>query len=181
MSSPDGDASRLAAESVAQQDPTGWFDKLYIEAAAGKAVIPWDRASPNPLIASWAHERAPRRGRALVVGCGYGTDSEFIASLGYDTTAFDISPTAIDTARERFSGSAVQYEVADVLDVPPQWVEEFDLVVESITVQSMPLWVRPDAIAAIFFHSRTGRNAARRFRNSRGRRRCRRTAVATYA
>jgi hypothetical protein len=32
----------------------------------------------------------------------------------------------------------VTYLVADVLDLPPEWEGRFDLVVESLTVQSMP-------------------------------------------
>jgi len=32
----------------------------------------------------------------------------------------------------------VTYLVADVLDLPPEWQGRFDLVVESLTVQSMP-------------------------------------------
>ncbi|GGG27382.1 methyltransferase type 12 [Rhodococcoides trifolii] len=149
MSNPDADASRLAAESINKRDPTGWFEQLYTEAAEGRAIVPWDRTAPNALIGSWIRDRAPHRGRALVVGCGYGTDSEFIASLGYDTTAFDISQTAIDTAHARFPESVVQYEVADVLDLPQRWLRAFDVVIESITVQSMPVWVRQNAVAAI--------------------------------
>ncbi|ORI20556.1 bifunctional 2-polyprenyl-6-hydroxyphenol methylase/3-demethylubiquinol 3-O-methyltransferase UbiG [Rhodococcus sp. 1168] len=143
------DDQRLATESINQGDPTGWFDKLYREAADGNAVVPWHRVEPNPLIVEWAQSRAGDRRAALVGGCGYGTDAEFIASLGYETTAFDVSPTAIDAARRRFPQSAVNYEVADVLAMPTQWRGTFDVVIESITVQSMPLWVRSDAIAAI--------------------------------
>ncbi|WP_200961968.1 methyltransferase domain-containing protein, partial [Phycicoccus sp. Soil803] len=35
---------------------------------------------------------------ALVVGCGYGADAEYLASLGYRTTGFDFAPTAIAAA-----------------------------------------------------------------------------------
>ncbi|MDQ1179211.1 bifunctional 2-polyprenyl-6-hydroxyphenol methylase/3-demethylubiquinol 3-O-methyltransferase UbiG [Rhodococcus sp. SORGH_AS_0301] len=149
MTDRDADASRLAADAMDQRDPTGWFERLYREAAEGNAVVPWDRDEPNPLIV----ERLAKSGRpglrALVVGCGYGTDAEYVASLGYDTTAFDISSTAVEAARTRFPDSLVSYEVADMLDMPTAWASAFDLVVESITVQSMPVWVRVDAISAI--------------------------------
>ena len=36
------------------------------------------------------------------------------------------------------SGREVHYVVADVLDLPREWRRSFDLVVESLTVQSMP-------------------------------------------
>jgi SAM-dependent methyltransferase len=151
MDDRDADASRLAAESVVRGDPTGWFERLYAEAAAGEAIVPWDRDEPNPLLVDWAERReldgAGRR--ALVVGCGLGRDAEHVAALGFHTTAFDISETAVRGARERFPESTVDYVVADLLDPPAEWAGVFDLVVESITVQSMPLSVRADAIVHI--------------------------------
>ncbi len=144
----DAGASRLAAESLAQGDPTGWFERLYAEAAEGKAIVPWDRDAPNVLLVEWTRQRgldgAGRR--ALVVGCGFGRDAEHIAALGFQTTAFDISKSAVRAAQERFPTSTVDYVVADLLAPPAEWVGAFDLVVESITVQSMPLSVRADAI-----------------------------------
>jgi SAM-dependent methyltransferase len=79
------------------------------------------------------------RGReALVVGCGYGSDAEYLTEVGFRTTAFDFAPTAIAAARRNHPDSAVDYVVADVLDLPHEWHRRFDLVVESLTVQSMP-------------------------------------------
>jgi hypothetical protein len=70
--------------------------------------------------------------------CGYGADAEFLASLGFRTTGFDFAPTAIAGARRKYPASEVNYRVADVLDLPREWQGRFDLVVESLTVQSMP-------------------------------------------
>jgi len=72
---------------------------------------------------------------ALVVGCGYGADAEFLALLGFRTTAFDFAPTAIAGARRKYPASEVNYLVADLLDLPREWQGMFDLVVESLTVQ----------------------------------------------
>jgi SAM-dependent methyltransferase len=147
----DVDANRLAFESLAEGDPTGWFERLYAHAAAGEATVPWDRDGPNALLVGWAERGglvgAGRRG--LVVGCGLGQDAEFLAELGFRTTAFDVSPTAVRGARKRFPGSAVDYLVADLLAPPVEWAGAFDLVVESITIQSMPFAVRADAIANV--------------------------------
>ncbi|GGO54056.1 hypothetical protein GCM10012287_42110 [Streptomyces daqingensis] len=147
----EADANRLAAESAARNDPTGWFEKLYAEAAAGEAVVPWNRDAPNPLLVGWAEQSgvAGAGRRALVVGCGLGQDAEYTARLGFRTTAFDISPTAVRRARESFPGSTVDYVVADLLDPPGEWAGAFDLVVESVTVQSLPLSVRARAIGNV--------------------------------
>ena len=132
-------------------DPTGWFEPLYAAAARGETDVPWDRGGPSPLLVEWASARALDGAgrRALVVGCGLGDDAEHVAGLGFATVAFDISPSAIRLARERFPDSAVDYVVADLLDAPREWDEAFAFVVESITVQALHASVRPRAIAAI--------------------------------
>jgi SAM-dependent methyltransferase len=132
-------------------DPTGWFEPLYRAAEAGEAVVPWDDHAASPLLVEWTASRSlsGRGRRAIVVGCGLGDDAEHVAALGFRTVAFDIAPTAIAGARRRFPGSPVEYVVADLLDVPGEWRQAFDLVVEHITVQSLPESVRPAAIAAV--------------------------------
>jgi SAM-dependent methyltransferase len=149
--SADEDTRRLAAESLAAGDATGWFERLYAEAEAGAAVVPWDRPQATPLLADWAARTGPDgRGRsAVVIGCGLGRDAEFVAGLGFATTAFDISATAVRVARERHPGSPVAYVVADLLDPPASWRHGFDLVVESNTVQALPRRLRDRATAAV--------------------------------
>jgi SAM-dependent methyltransferase len=121
-------------------DPTAWFEELYIAADAGEAEVPWNRDEANPRLVSWAEEnQIEGAGKcALVVGSGLGMDAEYVARLGFDTTAFDIAPTAIRISQERFPDSSVHYLVADVLAPPPEWREAFDFVLESITVQALP-------------------------------------------
>ncbi|MEU8243417.1 class I SAM-dependent methyltransferase [Actinoplanes missouriensis] len=143
-----GDVRRLAAGYLRDGDPTGWFEPLYAEAGAGGAAVPWDVPEAS------AHLRAyplpPGEGRrALVVGCGPGRDAEHIAAAGYATTAFDISPTAIELARDRHRDTRVDYVVADLLNPPGEWRQAFDLVLESNNVQALPTSIRAAAIAAV--------------------------------
>jgi protein-L-isoaspartate O-methyltransferase len=153
MSGPDPEeqARRLAAESLAVEDATGWFERLYAAADEGEAVVPWDRGAPHPLLVEWAAARGLEGGgrRAVVVGSGPGQDAEYVAGLGFATVAFDIAATAVRSARARFPQSDVEYVTADLLDPPAEWRHAFDLVVESITVQSLPDALRPRAIAAV--------------------------------
>jgi SAM-dependent methyltransferase len=140
---------RLAARSIADGDPTGWFDRLYAAGAAGEVSMPWSRQAPHPLFEPWARGRDGRGRRAIVVGCGLGADAEHVAGLGYDTVAFDVSETAIRTARERYPASRVHYRTADLLDPPADWIRAFDLVVEIITVQALPEPPRRTAIVNV--------------------------------
>lgn len=153
MSGPDPDehARRLAAESLAAGDPTGWFERLYAEAEQGEAVVPWDRGAPHRMLLEWAraHELEGGGRRALVVGCGPGHDAEYVAGLGFDTVAFDVAATAVHVARRHFRESQVRYLTADLLGPPAHWREAFDLVVESYTVQALPRPFRRRAITHV--------------------------------
>jgi SAM-dependent methyltransferase len=93
---------------------------------------------------------------ALIIGCGLGDDAEEVARRGYQVTAFDLSPTAIRHCHERFPGSAVHYQVADLFHLPARWTGAFSLVVEIRTLQSLPLPQRADATAAIAATVRPG-------------------------
>ena len=144
-------ASRLAGESLAAGDPIGWFERLYAGVEQAGIGVPWDRGSPNRLLVGWTqtHGLAGQGRRALVVGCGLGDDAEHIASLGFDTTAFDVAPSAIREARRRYPRSTVDYTQADLLDPPAGWRGALDLVVESITVQALPPALHEQATHAV--------------------------------
>jgi SAM-dependent methyltransferase len=116
------------------------FEAMYAGAEAGGAKPPWDYGAPRPQLVEWAEAQNLAGGsrEALVVGCGYGADAEFLASLGFRVTGFDFAPTAIAGARRRYPASRVSYLIADVLDLPRGWQGRFELVIESLTVQSMP-------------------------------------------
>jgi len=142
-------ARQLSAESIADGDPTGWFERLYTEGEAGESVVPWIQGTTNPVLADWAAGQSGAGKRALVIGCGTGEDAEFLAGLGFTVTGFDLAPTAIATAQRIHAGSAVTYEVADLLALPAAWTGAFDLVFEAYTVQPLFGSVRERALAAL--------------------------------
>jgi SAM-dependent methyltransferase len=146
----EAETRRIAAGS-SDDDPTGWFEQLYTSARSGGAVIPWERGGPHPLLSEWTTDHAvDGHGRAaVVVGCGLGYDAEHLAGVGFATTAFDVSPTGVASAAERHPGSEVDYVTADLLALPADWQGAFDLVLESLTVQSMPVAFHERAIQAV--------------------------------
>lgn len=127
-------ARQLAADSISAGDDIGWFETLYAAAEHGAATVPWADRAPNPHLV-WALSHASGGGRAVVIGSGLGDDAEYVASLGYTTVAFDVSPTAVAAARRRFPHSTVEYTTADLLSPPQSWAGIFDLVVEAYTLQ----------------------------------------------
>ncbi|MEM6561908.1 MAG: class I SAM-dependent methyltransferase [Planctomycetota bacterium] len=143
------DAARVAGDEV------GWFEPLYATASSD-ADIPWADGQPNPMFVEWLDETAPPTGKALVIGCGLGDDAELLAERGFDVTAFDISRSAIHRCRERFPESAVQYEVADLLDPPRNYRGRNDLVVEIYTLQTLRGAMRFTAACNIADFTRPG-------------------------
>ncbi len=141
-------ARELAAQFLQNGDPTGWFEALYREGEQGKSIVPWAHLCPNPhLLRFWeAHPQETSGKLALVIGCGLGDDAEQLAAWGFQTTAFDISETAIRGSRKRFPASPVEYLAADLLDPPSSWLRRFDFVFEAFTLQVLRGRLRPKAI-----------------------------------
>ena len=124
--------------------PLAWFEELYSTADRDDGWIPWSDGRPNPLVVEWAVGQQDL-GRALVVGCGLGEDAAFLDQRGWDVTAFDLSPTAVEWAKELFSESEIEWLAADLLDLPDEWNSSFDLVLEVHILQAMPESVRLQA------------------------------------
>ncbi len=150
MSGPE-DVARAIASQASEADPTGWFERLYVSARSGEAIVPWDREGPFPLLTDWTAEQSlDGDGRsAVVVGCGLGDDAEHLSGLGFATTAFDVSPTAIASAGQRYPDSRVGFTTADLLALPAGWSGAFDFVFENRTVQSLPISLHQQAIASV--------------------------------
>lgn len=144
-------ARELAETYTDNGNATDWFEVLYAEGAAEEADIPWADFEPNPNLVEWLDQTSlsPRDTRALKVGCGLGDDVEELADRGFDVTAFDISPTAIEWCRERFPDSEATYLVSDLFAAPRQWIRAFDFVLESYTLQVLPPKKRRRALPII--------------------------------
>jgi SAM-dependent methyltransferase len=130
------DSARQAHE---RGDPTAWFEELYSGANHDPEVIPWANLRPNPALVEWLDRHPPGSlgRRTLVVGCGLGDDAEELSGRGFDVTAFDISAAAVEWCKQRFPESNVNYQVADLFDLPETWIGQFEFVVEIYTIQAL--------------------------------------------
>ncbi|WP_088241493.1 class I SAM-dependent methyltransferase [Calothrix rhizosoleniae] len=142
---------RLATEAVKSSEPSAWFEVLYADAQGDATQVPWAKLAPHPYLQDWLTLRKPsgQGNSALVIGCGLGDDAQALSELGFQVTAFDISPTAIAWCKQRFPNSTVNYAIADLLMLPQQWQNTFDLVIESRNIQALPLNVRSQAIQSV--------------------------------
>ena len=143
-------AREIAQRHIEAGDPLGWFEVLYSQAGEGTAIIPWADLTANPNLITWLDQNQPAAPcRALKVGCGLGDDAEELARRKFETTAFDISESAIAFCRNRHPQSPVSYIVADLFHTPSEWKGRFDFVLESYTLQVLPSSIRVDAMHQI--------------------------------
>jgi SAM-dependent methyltransferase len=141
----------LSAAAYANGDYTGWFETLYAEAKGNSDAIPWADRGVNGWLTNWIKTAKLnlQNSQVLVVGCGLGDDAEYLAKLGANVTAFDLSQTAIDWCHHRFPTSQVNYQAVDLFSAPVEWKFGFDLVIEIYTIQALPANIRPNAIDCI--------------------------------
>ena len=141
----------IAAEFIERGDALGWFDALYREAAGNNEKIPWADLEPNKFLRHFA-EKTNLQGKnrkALVVGCGLGDDARFLHDLGFNVTAFDISPTAIEWARRLHQDTDIKFFIGDLFNPLKEWFQAFEFVLEVYTIQPLPMEMRPKVIDAI--------------------------------
>src|SRR3954465_3283071 len=142
---------QLAAEFKERGDQLGWFDAAYKQANGDVENIPWADLQPNRFFKAWAELNVLHGDgrKALVVGCGLGDDARYLYDLGFDVTAFDISPTAIEWAKRLHKDTTIQFEAADLFQPFRGWLGSFDFVLEIYTIQPLAIELRNKAIDAV--------------------------------
>jgi len=82
---------------------------------------PWDGEVPARELVNFIESQAVAPCRFLELGCGTGTDAVFLASRGFEVTAVDIAPLAIERARAKIerAGAAVEILQRNVLQFEP--------------------------------------------------------------
>lgn len=142
------DIEQQARHKSGSVDRRDFYEAVYARAGADAANVPWADQKPKLHLDQWLNDN-PGHGRtALDIACGLGDNAAAMAEAGYTTTGFDISPTAIEWARQRFP-IGVTLEVADLLAPPSGWLGAFDLVHECYTIQSVEPSLHADFAKAI--------------------------------
>jgi SAM-dependent methyltransferase len=81
---------------------------------------PWETGHPSTELQRVIAEDKITPCAALELGCGTGGNAVWLAQRGFDVTALDISPLAIERARQRAAaaGATVRFLMADILAGP---------------------------------------------------------------
>ena len=127
-----------------------WNDRY-----ASEEPLPWDTGTPDPMLVEFVESHAVAPGRALEVGCGTGTNAIYLVQHGFEIVGVDVSPLAIDKARDKARGRC-RFETVDFLSEAPSG-------------GPVPIRVRPRLLSHVQRRSRA--SAVRAERSCRARRR----------
>lgn len=72
-----------------------------------KGQTPWDSGRPCSELVRLLEDEVISPCKALDLGCGTGTNAIYLAQMGFDVTAVDISQVAIEMAREKADAASV--------------------------------------------------------------------------
>jgi len=147
-------ASKLQAACQDSGMPLDWFEGLYKAAEGDVAAVPWADSAPHPGLADWLAiqknvQKTVQPKAAIDVGCGLGDNAIALRDAGFDVTAFDLSPTAIQWAQKRHLNSSVNFLQADLFALPVEWIGGFDFVHETYTIQALTGALRAAAFSEI--------------------------------
>lgn len=117
--------------------PAEW-EYLYKTSTAQQ--LPWELGGPDVcLVQLIEQKKIPAKATVLDIGCGLGSAAVYLAALGYRVTAIDLSPTAIEKAKQKSQhvGVTVSWLVGDAVTIKlPR--QRFDLVYDRGCLQHLP-------------------------------------------
>ncbi|MEU7726960.1 class I SAM-dependent methyltransferase [Streptomyces sp. NPDC040724] len=115
-----------------------WWDGFYADRSK---AVPFFVSKPDENLVSYVERGLVTPGRALDLGCGPGRNSLYLASLGFEVDAVDLSPAAIAWAGERARevGAEVRFHCGDAFALAATGLEgPYDLIYDSGCFHHLP-------------------------------------------
>jgi SAM-dependent methyltransferase len=129
-----------------------WYQVVY-RLLYRLGLVFWQRNVPPADLVALIEGPSPLPpGRALELGCGTGTDTTYLATHGWDVTALDMVPKALDTARRKASaaGVAPRFIEGDVTRLRDFGVGDgYDLVLDFGCFHTLPEDRRPAYVTGV--------------------------------
>ena len=89
----------------------------------------WELGKPRPILREYVEKGLVKKGKALDICCGAGTNTVYLAEKGFEVTGIDISPTAVEYGKKKAAQAEVHvtFRVQNFLELPFE-DGEFDFV-----------------------------------------------------
>ncbi len=102
------------------------WDRVYRTTPLGE--IPWYAGKPEKILVDLVKKGEIKKGKVIDLCSGDGTNSIYLASLGFEVFGVDISPAAVKIARKACAEKGVrcEYKSGDVLKFNTE--DKYDLV-----------------------------------------------------
>jgi ubiquinone/menaquinone biosynthesis C-methylase UbiE len=103
------------------------WDKIYRKYPLES--LGWELGKPRPILVEFVEKGLVKKGKALDICCGAGTNTVYLAQKGFEVTGIDISSKAIEYAKKKAQQASVKidFKVQNFLELPFK-DEEFDFV-----------------------------------------------------
>tara|TARA_Y100001936_G_C15859875_1_gene551894 strand:+ start:242 stop:853 length:612 start_codon:yes stop_codon:yes gene_type:complete len=102
-----------------------FWEDLYLEDNTG-----WDLKGPTPIFTELSKQLP--KGDLCIIGCGRGYDAVTFAKEGFNVTAVDFAPSAIESLRNTITQKKLKVKVLqkNIFDLLPKYENLFDYVIE---------------------------------------------------
>lgn len=91
--------------------------------------LPWELGRPREVLVELVEKELIKKGKALDLCCGAGTNALYMAEKGFQVTGIDISSKAVEHAKQKAvkAKAKIQFQVENFLKLPFE-NKEFDFV-----------------------------------------------------
>lgn len=116
------------------RDPT---DQAFWNERFDRNFLPWDKGGVPAALRDFVAQAAPSMGAVVLIpGCGSAYEVAYLSEAGWDVTAIDFSPAAVDAARALLGPWAARVEQADFFTYTPK--NQTDIIYERAFLCALP-------------------------------------------
>jgi 2-polyprenyl-3-methyl-5-hydroxy-6-metoxy-1,4-benzoquinol methylase len=110
----------------------------------------WELGRPRPILVEFVEKGRIKKGKALDICCGAGTNTVYLAEKGFEVTGIDISQKAIAYAKKKAQQANVKvdFRVQNFLELPFA-TAEFDFVFDMGCFHHVKVEDRPKFIKGV--------------------------------
>jgi len=103
-------------------------------------TLPWDIGTPAPELVAVAPTLELPTKKVLEIGCGTGTNAIWLAQQGYDVTATEVAPTALNTAKKKARDAklTINFKLSNICEELPVENHSVGFVFDRGVFHAMP-------------------------------------------